>query len=275
MVADSTQRSVAHDSFRRSVSVRGLGGASFVLALLPVTTMAAQEKLDEHVATEPELTEAEEERLEERLENENIVGYEVQERERVNGPGGTQAHEERHFDDGVYFYLVPGGLNVPYDGQDGIDYEDTFDPGYQWGLGLGFFVRSKSRFAIGIGGYFDHAIVNLESRDIDSGDFRHQFRLGLELKPGAVFGDRVFVYVPIRGGYVADVRDFDDDLEAHHGPMFGIGGGLDISITDTFYVGTALGTDLQFFRSDRDFEMYSFVWRVLLGWRFGDDGDRR
>lgn len=271
------QRLVEDRCVRRTVFVHAVRyAAALAITSCPLATAAATEnekKQDpQELGTDPELTEA----REERLENENIVGYQVQERERRSGPGGTQGDEDRHFDDGTYFYLAPGALNVPYAGQDRIDYEDTFDPGYQWGLGLGWMVRTDSPFAIGVGGYFDHAIVNLEARDLDSGDFRHQFRVGLELKPGVVFKDRVFLYVPLRGGYAVDVRDIgDNDLEANHGAMFGVGGGLDVAVKDRFYIGTALATDLQFFTSDRDFEMYSFAWRVHLGWRFGDNGNRR
>lgn len=175
---------------------------------------------------------------------------------------------EERFDDGLDFYLAPGALNLPYGGVDSIDYGDSFDPGYQWGLGLGYFVRTDSPLAIGVGGFFDHAIINSERRSIESGDFDHVFRIGLELKPGVVLEDRVFLYVPLRGGWAAEVVHVGNDTDVEYGGVFGVGGGIDVAVTERFYLGTVVGTDLHYFRSSADYDAYLLAWRTHLGWRF-------
>lgn len=172
------------------------------------------------------------------------------------------------FDSSLDVYLAPGALNVPYGGIDNVDYGASFDPGYQWGLGIGYFGRGSSDFAIGVSGFFDHAVINAEGRALGDQASEHIFRAGLELRPGVVIGERVFLHIPIRGGYTADVVQIADQLEANHGPVFGVGGGLDVAIVRGFYVGTAVGTDLHFFRAGRDFDAFLFSWRTLLGYRF-------
>lgn len=188
--------------------------------------------------------------------------------ERVPPAPPAESVPPTQFDNSFDMYIAPGALNVPYGGIDDVDYGASFDPGYQWGLGLGYFGRGASDFAIGVGGFFDHAIINAEGRQLGDEASEHLFRIGLELRPGVVIGERVFLNVPLRGGYVGDVVNVGNETNVNHGPMFGVGGGLDIAIARGFYVGTAVGTDLQFFRAGRDFDAYLFTWRTLLGYRF-------
>jgi hypothetical protein len=180
---------------------------------------------------------------------------------------------EVRFDEGVNVYVSPGGINVPYGGRESVDYSESFDPGFQWGFGLGWFARTDSAFAIHAGAYFDHALLNAENRMIGDASGEHMFRAGLELEPGLVLGERVFLGLPLRGGYAANVIRIDreddrDEIDADHGPMFGAALGMDIAILRGFYVGTSLGTDLHFFRSGTDYDLYSFAWRTRLGYHF-------
>lgn len=180
-----------------------------------------------------------------------------------------EEERETQFDNSFDLYLAPGALNVPYGGRDSIDYGASFDPGYQWGLGLGYFARPEdSAFGMGIGAFFDHAIINAEGRELDTQNNESVFRVGLELRPGVVIGERVFLNLPLRGGYAADVIVRNDDADVNHGPVFGVGLGLDVAIYRGFYIGTAVGTDLHFFRSGNDYNAYLFTWRTLLGYRF-------
>jgi hypothetical protein len=186
-------------------------------------------------------------------------------------PMGAPEYREEpatQFDNSFDLYLAPGALNVPYGGIDNVDYGASFDPGYQWGLGLGYFGRGSSDFAIGVGGFFDHAIINAEGRELGDDSSENIFRVGLELRPGVVLGERVFLNVPLRGGYAADVVNVGNATDVNHGPIFGVGGGIDVAIARGFYIGTAVGTDLHFFRAGRDFDAYLFSWRTLLGYRF-------
>ncbi len=176
--------------------------------------------------------------------------------------------EEDQFDDNLDVYVGFGAMNLPYSGSRDIDYSDSFDPGYQWGLGVGWFERpNDSRFGIGIGGFFDHAIVNAE-RQLDLDGSEHLFRFGLELRPGFVLADRVFFNLALRGGYAADIAEVNDEIELGHGPLFGVAGGLDVAIFNRAYIGTAVGTDLHFFRGGEDVNAYFFSWRTHLGFRF-------
>ena len=188
--------------------------------------------------------------------------------ERVPPAAPTEYEPATQFDNSFDMYIAPGALNVPYGGIDNVDYGASFDPGYQWGLGLGYFGRGSTDFAIGVGGFFDHAIINAEGRELGDDASEHVFRVGLELRPGVVIGERVFLNIPLRGGYAGDVVHVGDESNVNHGPLFGVGGGLDVAITRGFYVGTAVGTDLHFFRAGRDFDAYLFTWRTLLGYRF-------
>jgi hypothetical protein len=182
--------------------------------------------------------------------------------------GDYDEEDEDRFDDGFHVYLSPGGINVPYGGREAIDYSDSFDPGFQWGLGIGYFARSDSPFALHIGPFFEHAVVNAENRDLGDDDGEHLFRGGLELEPGVVLGERFFLGLPLRAGYAADVLNVDDDVDVQHGAHFGVAVGLDLALWRGFYVGTALGTDLHFFRSGEDYDAYTFAWRARVGYRF-------
>ncbi len=185
------------------------------------------------------------------------------------GPRGRYVYdEEDRFDSGFHVYIAPGALNVPYGGRDSVDYGDSFDPGYQWGFGFGYFARTSSPFALHIGAFFEQAMINSEFRQIEDDDGESIFRAGLELEPGIVIGERVHIGIPLRGGYAADVFEVNDELHAEHGPMFGVGLGFDVAIWRGFYIGTALATDLQFFRSGDDYDAYLFSWRTRLGVRF-------
>jgi hypothetical protein len=185
------------------------------------------------------------------------------------GPNGRYVYdEEDRFDSGFHVYIAPGAINVPYGGRESVDYSESFDPGYQWGLGFGYFARSASPFALHIGAFFDQAMINSEFREIEDDDGESIFRAGLEIEPGIVIGERVHIGLPLRGGYAANVFETNDNLDAEHGPMFGVGLGLDIALWRGFYVGTAFGTDLHFFRSGEDFNAYLFSWRTRLGVRF-------
>jgi hypothetical protein len=176
--------------------------------------------------------------------------------------------EKGYFDDTFDLNLGFGALNHPYSGSRDIDYSDSFDPGYQWGLGLGWFERTDSGFGIGVGGFFEHALINAE-RQLDTGSSEHILRFGLELRPGFVVAERVFFNVALRGAYSADIAEVSDDsVEVAHGPMFGVAGGLDVGIFRRAYIGTAVGTDLHFFRGGEDVNAYLFTWRTYLGWRF-------
>jgi hypothetical protein len=187
-----------------------------------------------------------------------------------------QPREETHFDDSFDLYLSPGTINVPFGGEDDVDYFDRFNPGYQWGLGMGWFERGDdSNLAIGVGGFFDHLIINSEARQLDDiTDRSHSvFRLGLELRPGVVLGERVFLYLPIRGGYAANVltgetANDDVDVDVDHGPYVGVAGGLDIAIYKGLYIGTTVGPDFHFFRAGNDHDFYTVSWRALIGYRF-------
>jgi hypothetical protein len=176
---------------------------------------------------------------------------------------------ETQFDNSFDLYLAPGAINIPFAGRDSIDYGASFDPGYQWGIGLGYFARANdSAFGMGIGAFFDHAIINAEGRSLDTRNNESVFRVGLELRPGVVIGERVFLNVPLRGGYAADVVVSNDDPSVNHGPHFGVGLGVDVAIYRGLYIGTAVGTDSHFFRSGTDYNAHLFTWRTLLGYRF-------
>jgi hypothetical protein len=195
--------------------------------------------------------------------------------QRTESAALPQERERTQFDDSFDLYLVPGVLNMPFGGEENVDYSERFDPGYQWGLGLGWFERSDdSRLAIGVGAFFDHAILNSERRQIDDITelSEHVFRVGMELRPGVVIGERLFLNLPIRGGYAArmthsNVQD-DTELDVSHGPMVGVAGGVDLAIYRGLYIGTAAGADFQFFRAGRDHDFYTVSWRALIGYRF-------
>lgn len=183
--------------------------------------------------------------------------------------------EETQFDDSFDIYVAPGVINVPFGGEDGVDYFDRFNPGYQWGLGLGWFERSeRSDFAMGVGGFFDHAIINSASRDLeDLGDVSENvFRAGLELRPGFVIGERLFLNIPIRGGYAGRVtateRGNDIDTDIDQGGYVGVAGGFDLAVVRGLYLGTVAGADFQFFRIGRDHDLYTVTWRAHIGYRF-------
>lgn len=197
--------------------------------------------------------------------------------ESTGGPEMTQPEPERdtQFDDSVDLYLVPGVINVPFGGEDRVDYMDRFDPGYEWGLGLGWFERSRNTpLAMSVGGFFSHALLNSEGRSLENlDDFSDQlFRTGLELRPGIVLGERVFLNVPIRGGYSARVRTADVgndiDLDVDHGGYVGVAGGLDLALVRGFYIGTVAGADFHFYRVGRDHDLYTVTWRARIGYRF-------
>ena len=191
-------------------------------------------------------------------------------------------YSERPIESGVQIYLSPGVINVPYGGMESIEYRRTFDPGYQWGAGLGYFMRASERFGMGAGAFFDHAIINREGFDLGDENFESMYRIGIELRPGLILGERVFLNMPVRAGYVADVQTTRTQNRIGYGGMVGIGGGLDIALFGGLYAGTDLATDLQFFRAgdvtrmggqanrrgSDDYNSYMFAWRMHVGYRF-------
>jgi len=183
--------------------------------------------------------------------------------------------EDEFFDDAFELYVAPG-MNTPYgDDDDGIDYGELYDPGFQWGFGLGYFGRhDDSMFGMGVGGFFEQAFLEAEGgQTFDTFD-NSILRAGLELRPGVVLGERVFLSVPLRGGYTANVTTRDDpgdegdEIDARHGPMFGVAGQIEIAVIRGLYFGTAVGTDMHFFRSGTDQNVHTIAWRALAGWRF-------
>ncbi len=187
-------------------------------------------------------------------------------------PNPEQRHESRdaRFDKGLDAYVAFGALNVPFGGQQTIDYGDNFDPGYQWGLGLGYFSRI-GRLPLGWSGglFFDHALINPENGNLGFAGTDQVLRVGLELRAGLVFGDRLFVYAPIRGGYAGNIVQVDErDTDMSHGVMFGVGGGIDIGVFRRCYLGTVVGADLHYFRTRNNVDLYTFAWRTHFGVRF-------
>jgi hypothetical protein len=177
--------------------------------------------------------------------------------------------EAERFDSGVNLYIAPGGLNQPLAGRDRVDYLDNFDPGYQWGLGIGYFFRSDSPFALHVGPFFEHAIINADGRDLGDDGGEHLFRAGLELEPGVVLGERLFLGVPLRGGYAGNLLSVGDDTDMSHGGHFGAGLGIDLALWSGFYIGTSVGADLHFFRIGADnYDAYALAWRTRVGYRF-------
>lgn len=177
--------------------------------------------------------------------------------------------EAERFDDGFNLYISPGGLNQPLTGRDEIDYLDNFDPGYQWGLGFGYFFRSDSRFALQAGPFFEHAIINADGRDLGDPGGEHLFRAGLEVEPGVVLGERLFLGLPLRGGYAGDLLRVGDEVDVSHGGHFGVGLGMDLALWKGFYIGSAIGTDLHFFRAGApNYDAYALTWRTRVGYRF-------
>ena len=194
----------------------------------------------------------------------------------------TVEYPDRPIESGVQIYIAPGVINVPYGGMDSLDYRRTFDPGYQWGAGLGYFMRGSERFGMAAGAFFDHAIINREGFDLGDDNFESMYRVGIELRPGLILGERVFLNMPLRAGFVADMQTTQAQDRTAYGGMVGIGGGIDVALINGLYAGTDLATDLQFFRAgdatrmggqaarsgDGDYDSYMFAWRMHVGYRF-------
>jgi hypothetical protein len=191
---------------------------------------------------------------------------------------------------GAYILLAPGLVYLPL-GDD--DFEDEFDPGYSWGLGIGgVFSPGRSPFTIGLGFGFDHQILNWDDDIRDAADnlncdlSAHAFRMSPELRLGATF-DRFFGYGILAPGLAIARRDYDD---CNVGPFgfsgdrtdFGFnlktGGGIQITLTDHFGVGAEMVGNFAFMEidedddwpaaADDDYTMKTLDLRALLFWRF-------
>src|SRR5690606_5714699 len=111
----------------------------------------------------------------------------------AQGDPGDDPNEIEREDSGGYFLVSPGVVQVPL---------DTRDVGYQWGLGLGYMVRTDSRFAMGVGINFEHGINDLGDVQLDRKPADHQFRVQGEIMPGLEFLDsRLFLYLNFGLGY--------------------------------------------------------------------------
>lgn len=175
------------------------------------------------------------------------------------------------FDDSFDAYVVFGALNVPVAGKQTIDYGASFDPGYQWGVGLGYLLRAHGTpFAASGGLFFDHALINPENgSDLGFAGTDQVVRVGAELRAGLVLGERVFAYVPLRGGYAGNVVQVNEhDTDMSHGLVFGVGAGVDVAVYRRLYVGTVVGADLHYFRTGHNVDLHTFAWRTHVGLRF-------
>ncbi len=162
--------------------------------------------------------------------------------------------------DGSYFHLKPGALAVDVDNTDLL--------GYQYGLGGGGFWSHRSGFAWAVGVDFEHWMHLTDFGDL------HLLSLGPELRLGGS-GNRWFAYGMFGTNLNIHIGDnlFILGDRADVGLGFPFAAGIQGLVTESFYIGTELGPDVNVIFYDTVFgtETDVFValnWKILLGWRF-------
>jgi hypothetical protein len=183
-------------------------------------------------------------------------------------------------DDAPYFEVTPAAVDIPFAG----DFDNQIDVSYQWGVGLGYFLRPREHFMLGLGGVFEHTVLNVErsaelfgglGRDLDA----HGFRIGPELRLG-VGGDRMWAYIGAVPGLALHyvVADDNDEDNANAGFVAGARFGVQGLVWRRLYVGVEAFTNSSFFEGPGqgdDYELHSAGARVYMGWFFRGPGDWR
>lgn len=178
-------------------------------------------------------------------------------------------HRGKRFRDGGYLYLMPGANHFPI-GDD--EREESLDPGYQWGMGVGVLLRPRRRLRIGLGGQFEHAFVGVEGCDLgDCGAQPHLLRILPEIRVGAAVSN-LFLYV--RGAVGLDLLVISNEgtsQDVDPGIGLGVHAGLQGLVTRRFALGGEFGGSFALLGEDAAGEWYGvhlLDFRVLAGWYF-------
>lgn len=165
-----------------------------------------------------------------------------------------------------YVYVSPGLIHIPIDSQDGV--------GFQWGLGGGVLLQPAPKLVVGVGGSFEHSVLNPPDYpgelDIDSS----QFRLQAEAMPGTLLLEgRLFVHGTIALGYVGWFTSFDapggSSSNSQHGIVLSLGGGAMLDVWRDLSVGMELGVDLQRVSYEGDAQgAYNLDMKAVARWQF-------
>lgn len=165
---------------------------------------------------------------------------------------------------GAYVALQPGLIHIPCNSSDRV--------GYQWGAQGGYMVRTPGLFAVGVGGSFEHAVLNPPAAV--EGVSSHQLRVQAEAMPGVqLVARKLFVHGTVALGYVGWPTRFTSGgvttRAADHGVALGVGAGANYRVWQGLFVGGQFGGDLQWIPGGvAVFPAYNLDLEASVGWFF-------